>query len=367
MELFSAVSFSTLSTYFSQLRVFARWCADPLNPIAIRRESVEHVLFDIAKNQIPWSHIRSYVHTRTYDVHFRTVRASLSALSFFFRHLAHKSIWEIYPDLKQCVKSLQKRFLKTEGSGSIALTFDQFKDLAEFVLNDYYHPKISSAVLYNLLILGFWAMLRISEACRLCFTHIAEYVDPTSGLKKIRLTLLHPKTATTEFPNQFVVLAELKGNPYCPIQAYERLKLFATEGQNPLFVCNQSSPIGTSFLNKVFGDLISAWQHSSPKAPSGRITFHTLRISSIGFQVIELGLSIFEVQTFSRHKFGSEVTQQIYLARNKQHLLEAAANKITKLVPFVGSSDALSHAPSWMENMPISTQHIFRHWFKKKH
>ena len=55
-----------------------------------------------------------------------------------------------------------------------------------------------------------------------------------------------------------------------------------------------------------------------PEAPLSKLTFHTFRMSSIGYHAIDLGLSTFEVQAISRHKYGSSVTQDIYLAKSKQ-------------------------------------------------
>ena len=362
LELHSAVKVSTLATYFSQLRVFVKFCTNPLHPTEMLRHDMSHVLFDIANNLFSWETIHSYLHTRTYAVHFRTVRSSFSALSFFYRHLTGHSIWEVFPKLRDSMKHLQKTFLDIEHSGSVALTMQQLTEFLDFILESYSSDYIATAVLYNLIILSFWGMLRISEACHLLDSHILKFLDPDTDVKKLRMTLMHTKTSSIQHPDQFVILGQLKDHDLDPYEALERLQALKAENCNHIFFDQRDKPLTSTKLQKAFKEAVKAWQEQSNIAPSGTITFHSLRISAIGFQAIELGLSIYEIQCISRHKFGSDVTEQIYLARNKQHLLDAVASKITKLVPIVGTDPGSTSTPSWMDNLPIFTRRLFASW-----
>ena len=242
------------------------------------------------------------------------------------------------------------------------MTITQLSEFLKFSLDNYVSDYICTAMLYNLVILSFWGMLRISEACHLLDTHILLFTDSDADLEKMRLTLMHTKTSSTQYPDQFVMLGQLKEHELCPIEALKRLRLMKDESCGYIFSDRKHKPLTSTKLQKAFKEAIKAWQDWSSIAPEGTITFHSLRISAIGFQAIELGLSVFEIQAISRHKFGSDVTEQIYLARNKQHLLDAVATKITNLVPVSQTDPNINSHPSWMSHLPVSTRRLFASW-----
>ena len=153
--------------------------------------------------------VAAYLHTRTYTLSsYRSVKGSFGALSFFYKHLTGEALFQRFPKLKISMKSLEKRFL-SEKNGSIALSFDLIQDLLDFIITTFKSNQIESAVLYNLCIIAFWYMLRIGEVCRLSFDHCRLYEDPILGARKLRLTLIHPKTRSANYPDQFVTLCEL--------------------------------------------------------------------------------------------------------------------------------------------------------------
>ena len=242
------------------------------------------------------------------------------------------------------------------------MTIEQLSEFLNYLLNHFVSDYISTVMLYNLVIISFWAMLRISEVCHLLDTHILHYADPHAEFEKIRLTLMHTKTSSVQYPDQFVMLGELKDNDLCPVEALKRLRAMKPEDCGYIFSDLNDQKLTSTKLQAAFKKAIKAWQEWSTIAPSGTITFHSLRISAIGFQAIELGLSIFEIQTISRHKFGSDVTEQIYLARNKQHLIDAVASKITKLVPLLETDPEMKSHPTWMSHLPVSTRRLFASW-----
>ena len=362
MELHCSVRTSTLCTYFSQLRVFLKWCQDPKNPREIYRHSLAHLLHDIACRKLFWQEMRAYLHTRTYSVHFRTVRASFTALGFFFRHLANITIWDAFPQLSETLKSLQKSFLDIEHSGSIALTLDEFQRFLDFILEEFECDEIDPAVLYNLCIYSFWAMLRRSEICNLLTFHMVPYQDKDTNKDKIRNTIMHAKTSSHTNPDQFVTIAEIPKHDLCPVDAFKRLQAARLEGCSFFVYTRKDKRITPSVLGRVFKRAATEWQTCDPLAPEGQLTFHSLRISAIGFSAIELGLSILEIQSISRHKFGSSVTKEIYIARSKQRLMDKVASKITDLVPISKTDPSAQNLPSWMDHLPLATRRVFACW-----
>ena len=306
--------------------------------------------------------MRAYLHTRTYSVHFRTVRASFTALSFFFRHLANITIWDAFPQLSDTLRSLQKSFLNIEHSGSIALTLDEFQRFLDFILEDFECDEIDPAVLYNLCIYSFWAMLRRSEICNLLTFHMVPYKDVETSKDKIRNTIMHAKTSSHAHPDQFVTIAEIPNHDLCPVAAFKRMQAARLEDCSFFAFTRKDKRITPSVLGRVFKAAASAWQSCDPLAPEGQLTFHSLRISAIGFSAIELGLSVLEIQSISRHKFGSSVTKEIYIARSKQRLMDKVATKITDLVPISKTDPSAQNLPSWMDHLPLATRRVFACW-----
>ena len=78
--------------------------------------------------------------------------------------------------MKNSISSLKPTFA-TVGDGAIALPYELISDLFDFILNIFSYEGVSSALLYNLVIIAFWLMMRISEAARLCFDHVLLFFD----------------------------------------------------------------------------------------------------------------------------------------------------------------------------------------------
>ena len=360
LELTCAVANSSLATYLSQLRVFARWLTDSKRDDDIRRESFAHVIFDIAQRKLQLGVLKAYLHTRTYTLgSYRSVKGSFGALSFFYKHLTGASLFTFFPELKISMKSLEQRFLN-EKDGSIALPMHLIRDLLDFILDVFVSKKIESGMLYNLCILSFWFMLRVGEAARLCFDHCVLYTDPVLNVRKLRFTLIHPKTRSKNFPDQFITLTELPNNDLCPISAFQRIQLLAKEGQKSLFVDRKGNSLSTNTIGDIFRALIKEWK-TCTDVPQGKLTFHVFRISSIGHHVIDLGLSIFEVQSISRHKYGSRVTEDVYLAKSKHEIAIRTAAKISALDD---PTKQTQQTPEWMRYLSAPTQHIFKSFMR---
>ena len=362
-EISSALASSSLSTYMSQLRVFSTWITSDEVPSEMRRECFEHVLYDLKTNQLTLNDFQSYMHYRDITVSFRTVRASFSGLGFFYRQIHFKSLLEMFPALKVNLKNLQKKE-EAGPRGSIALSFALLTKLLDFVHKEYESDKYDSAVLYNLYIIAFWFMLRIGEAARLSFPSCLLYRDPVLDVEKLRLTLIHPKTGSTNYPDQFVTCSAIPNNPLCPIAAFKRLQLIALENQVAVFANSKGKPLGVSNIGSAFADVREQWKLVCPDVPEGKLTFHTFRISSIGYHAIDLGLSIFEVQAISRHRYGSAVTQDVYLAKSQALITEQTATKVAEKINALDDPLKPSEKPElgWMKYLSLPTQRIFQTW-----
>ena len=237
------------------------------------------------------------------------------------------------------------------------------KDLLDFVLNSFVSKKYDPSVLYNLFILSFWYMLRVGEAARLLFDHCVLYRDPVLDIEKLRLTIVHPKTASALYPDQFVCLAAIPNNPLCPVAAFKRLQLKALEDQRFVFADIKGRALGTSNIGAALRAVLKQWKVVQKDVPEGKISFHVFRISSIGHHSINLGLSIFEVQSISRHKFGSQVTQEVYLAKSQEEIAMLTASKISKLADPTKQSP-ISENSKWMQFMSAPCKRIFQSWHR---
>ena len=364
-EMSSALACSSLSTYMSQLRVFSSWICSIEVPEDMRRECFEHVMYDMKTNKLTKHDFSAYIHTRAITCgSFRTVRSGISALGFFYRQMHGKTLLQMFPLLKNTISALQKRFEHTD-AGSIALSFELLQKFLDFILNNLDSDKWDKAQLYNLFILAFWFMLRIGEAARLSFDSAILFTDEVLGIEKLRFTLVHPKTSSSNFPDQFVTCSAIPGHPLCPVEAFKRLKLAALENQRVIFADKNGKAYGATELGNAFRECKKQWQAFCPEAPraNAKLTFHTFRISSIGYHAIELGLSIFEIQAISRHKYGSSVTQDIYLAKSKQIIAEATASKVAATITKLDDPTKTNvKDTSWMQFLSLPTQRIFQTW-----
>ena len=206
-------------------------------------------------------------------------------------------------------------------------------------------------------------MTRIGEICRLCKTHAVKYSH--FGTTKRRVTFLSPKKATQNYPDQFVTINEIPNAEFCPIAAWDRALLQTHEEQHAMFCDKNGKPLTSNKLSAIWRDLIQEWRAFDPDAPQeGKLSFHTLRISSIGHHAIDLNLSIFEVQAISRHAFGSSVTEQVYLARSSYEMMKRAADKVTAAVDPLQSNT--NPDLQWMDYLPASAKHIFQTWHSAK-
>ena len=148
-----------------------------------------------------------------------------------------------------------------------------------------------------------------------------------------------------------------------------------------LFLDSLGKPLSSSKLSRIFKQVIKEWRAFDDSVPSGKITFHVFRISSIGYHAIDLDLSIFEVQSISRHRFTSKVTEEIYLAKSKEQVIQKTASKVaTKQRPSLlqqasakvsslvdPSTNQLlnstsSNSLSWMSNLSVGVKQIFQAW-----
>ena len=147
--------------------------------------------------------------------------------------------------------------------------------------------------------------------------------------------------------------------------------------------------ITASKLSQTFSELIQQFRARFSWVPVGKLTFHTFRISSLGFVVFDQGLSVFEAQSISRHAYGSSVTSQIYLAKSDWKANVSAAQKLMNSLatgdvpsnhcglaatvvagvlkashcdPEDLFSDKKSYRNEWLLRLPESVRHAFKSW-----
>ena len=92
------------------------------------------------------------------------------------------------------------------------------------------------------------------------------------------------------------------------------------------------------WLSAVFRKLKNAFSKAYPNILSkeDKFTFHVFRISVLGFYIKDMGFTLYEAQTISRHKIGSSTTEEVYLAKGKFAFAQSLASKIQDFIRETG-------------------------------
>ena len=130
------------------------------------------------------------------------------------------------------------------------------------------------------------------------------------------------------------VIQEPTWQEFCPLQAFQRILKRKKAKQKFLFLKENGKPLSRSFLSKGFSKFSQSFRQTYPRwfSPSDKLTFHTFRISAIGFYIKDMGFTLYEAQTVSRHKIGSKTTERIYLAKSRMGFNKSLAQKIQEYV-----------------------------------
>ena len=76
--------------------------------------------------------------------------------------------------------------------------------------------------------------------------------------------------------------------------------------------------------------------HPDILSKEDKFTFHVFRISVLGFYIKDMGFTLYEAQTISRHKIGSSTTEEVYLAKGKFAFAQSLASKIQDFIRETG-------------------------------
>jgi len=198
-------------------------------------------------------------------------------------------------------------------------------------------PGIDKDVLWDLFVLSFWFALRISETANLCFSNVHIHPATPTLPERISICVVDSKTNNLETPCHMVLLnaiSEPEWKEFCPARAFKRLLKRKNPSQQHLFAKTDGKPITTKFLSKSFSTFAKHFrtQHPTMFVPSDKLTFHVFHISAIGFFIRDMGFTLYEAQTVSRHKIGSATTEKIYLAKSRQSFNNSLTAKIQEYV-----------------------------------
>jgi hypothetical protein len=213
-------------------------------------------------------------------------------------------------------------------------------------------------------ILAFWYLCRSGESRKLLFDHVVQYKE--NKIQRQRVTFVEPKTGSKRRPDQFVSLDAHSSPHVCPVHTFNYLKAARVKNQRHVFSDKKGRALSAGDLNSDFAAVIKAWREENLSVPKGKITWHVWRISGIGFYAIDLNLSIIQIQSISRHRWGSSVTRDIYLAKSAQRINEKTASQIATLLSKgirPGTSDSiLQRDAPWMHRLPPNMQKVFHSW-----
>ena len=168
------------------------------------------VLVDlIKKDELEEEILIKFAKYRTNRVKFQTVRASFTALAFFYRHLPDRPvfIWEEFTKLEVTLSTLGNRFLE-DAEGSIFLEWKHIKIFLDFT-KKYDFKDVDSAVMFDCFILAYWFALRISEACNLWFMNIRIIPATNDDPERLQLCIVDSKTNDRKTPWHLVTLNAL--------------------------------------------------------------------------------------------------------------------------------------------------------------
>ena len=333
--LLSAIKFSTFIKYLGHLRTFLKFVNNFVLANHTDKMDMSSLVQLIKTQTIDDETICQFVLYRVTRVKFSTVRGDLTALSFFYRHLLHINLWDSHPQLRHTIHSLSKYF-DEEGIGSVALEWHQMK---RFIKHTKVFPihGINEDVLWDLFVLSFWFALRISEVVNLWFENVHIHPKTDNMPERISICVVDSKTCTKQTPWHMVILNAIQEptwQEFCPLQAFQRILKRKNAKQKFLFLKENGTPVSKSFLSKGFSKFSQNFRQTYPHwfAPSDKLTFHTFRISAIGFYIKDMGLTLYEAQTVSRHKIGSKTTERIYLAKSRMGFNKSLAQKIQEYV-----------------------------------
>ena len=357
--LLSAVKISTFSKYLGHLRrlleFINKWFLEPIQ----KSISMEVLVDLIKKNELEEEILIQFAQYRTTRVKFQTVRANFTAISFFYRHLPERPIflWEDFTKLKVLLQALGNRFLE-EAEGSIFLEWKHIKIFLLFTLT-FTFSDVDSQVIFDCFILAYWFALRISEACKLWFLNIRILPATNKAPEKLQLCVVDSKTNNRKTPWHLVTLnalPEKEWKMFCPVEAYRRiLKRRKNSAQNRIFVRSDGKAFTKDWLSKTFRLLRKAFIQARPDIVSrdDKFTFHVFRISVLGFYIKDMGFTLYEAQTISRHKIGSSTTEEVYLAKGKFAFTQSLAHKIQN---FIGQHGSMPIADSETDNISLQAE-----------
>ena len=339
--LLSAVKTSTFSKYLGHLRQLCtfvnKWVFEPQK----KALPIEVLVNLIHTNSMPEQLLIEFAQWRMTRVKFRTMRADFTALAFFFRHLPDKPVdfWNSFPKLREVLKSLGKWF-EEDAEGSIFLEWKDMKTFLLFVLQHQF-PDTEAQTIFDCFILSYWFALRISEACDLWFDNVRILPASDTQGERLQLCIVDSKTNTRTTPWNLVTLNALPEKDwvqFCPVQAFKRILARRQLGQNHLFLRKNGKHYTKDWMTKTFSSLRTAFRKAEPGIVSqqDKFTFHVFRISAIGFYIRDMGFTVYEAQTISRHKLGSRTTEEIYLAKGKAAFAKSLARKIQDYIAETG-------------------------------
>ena len=333
--LLSAIKISTFIKYLGHLRTFLKFVNNFVLSNEEKKLDMSTLVQLIKQKRIDDETMCQFVLYRVTRVKFSTVRGDLTAISFFYRHLLHVNLWDSHPQLRHTIHSLSKYF-DEEGIGSVALEWHQMKTLIK-------HTKvfkirgIDEDVLWDLFVLSFWFALRISEVVKLWFENVHIHPKTDKLPERISICVVDSKTCTKETPWHMVILNAIQEptwQEFCPLQAFRRILKRKKAKQKFLFLKEDGKPLSKSNLSKAFSKFSKSFRQTYPQwfSPSDKLTFHTFRISAIGFFIKDMGFTLYEAQTVSRHKIGSKTTERIYLAKSRMGFNKSLAKKIQEYI-----------------------------------
>ena len=340
--LLSAVKKSTFSKYLGHLRQLCTfvntWVFEPQKQAL----PIEVLVNLIHTNSMPEHLLIKFAQWRMTRVKFRTMRADFTALAFFFRHLPDKPVdfWHSFPKLREVLKSLGKWF-DEDAEGSIFLEWKNMKTFLLFVLQHQFKDTEAQTI-FDCFILSYWFALRISEACDLWFDNVRILPASDSQGERLQLCIVDSKTNTRKTPWNLVTLNALPEKDwvqFCPVQAFKRILARRQPGQDHLFLRKNGKHYTKDWMTKTFSSLRTVFRKAEPGMVSqqDKFTFHVFRISAIGFYIRDMGFTVYEAQTISRHKLGSRTTEEIYLAKGKAAFAKSLARKIQDYIAETGS------------------------------
>ena len=334
--LLSAVKVSTFSTYLCALKVFYNFLARPGKHKENNITSFETLIHAIKENKLEEEHLVAYILYRIPRVKFSTLRGNLTALSFFYRHVAKINFWNHFQDVQRTIHSCSAQW-DENAEGSIYMTWNHMKKFLNHVFH-YEFKNVDKQVMFDCFLLSFWFGFRISEACNIWFRSMCVINKTPFLAPQLRACIVGSKTNDNiKTPWHMVTLTsfpEKEWKYWCPLQAFKRLQKRRKYKQDYIFTRKDGKPFTKNWLDTTFRNFKNDFlkHHPDILSPDDKCTFHLFRISAMGFYIRELNLSIYETQSIIRHKLGSRTTAEIYLAKSLQEFNNTAANKILNYV-----------------------------------